>query len=111
MVEGYIWKYAHQIGASAFYRGIRSWDKDGEEERSLQILNTWGPLLLGGLWPIPTYFLEGNPDYNHVSSTLIRDLSMNASSNKGAKLEGLVPAVIAADVARMYGTLEQQPQQ
>ena len=38
-----------------FIRGIRTWDQDGEEERFLHILNSFGPLIVGPLiWPIPT---------------------------------------------------------
>eukprot|EP00934_Nitzschia_sp_Nitz4_P003883 Nitzschia sp. Nitz4//scaffold174_size87051//38600//39450//NITZ4_005109-RA/size87051-augustus-gene-0.70-mRNA-1//-1//CDS//3329538872//3873//frame0 len=103
VVEGYIWRYGKRHGASLFFRGIRSWEADGEDERALQILNTWGPLLLGPLfWPIPTQYLEGNPKYNHVSSTLIRSLCGKESSNQKA-LEELVPAEVADLVSQLYG--------
>lgn len=100
VVQGYIWRYAKREGASLFFRGIRSWEKDGGEERGLQILNTWGPLLLGPLyWPIPTVYLEGKPEYNHVSSTLVR----GACGASSAELTRLVPASICDDVASLYG--------
>ena len=99
MVQGYIWRRAKSIGASIFYRGIRSWEKDGPEERQLQILNTWGPLLFGPLyWPIPTIYLEGKPEYNHVSSTLVRKVATQKEA-----LSKLVPASIAETVAHLYG--------
>lgn len=41
VVEGYIWRYAKRRGATIFFRGIRSWEADGADERALQILNTW----------------------------------------------------------------------
>ena len=101
-------------GADIFVRGIRSWDKDGAEERSLQILNTWGPIVFGPLWwPVPTIFVEGKPDYNHVSSTLIRDLcSSRSTGDKQAsatvnicrdQLATLVPDSVVDDVALLYG--------
>ena len=98
------------MGAQIFCRGIRSWAKDGAEERHLQILNTWGPLVLGPLWwPLPTVFLEGHPKYNHVSSTLVRNLcagqSQQPSRSVGettVELKNLVPENIAEDLARLY---------
>ena len=111
VVSGYVWRTVKPIGARIFCRGIRSWAKDGAEERSLQILNTWGPLLLGPLWwPLPTVFLEGHPKYNHVSSTLVRKLcsglqQSQQSRSVGATAEGLkdlVPECIVDDVARLY---------
>lgn len=107
--EGYVWRFAKQQGASIFFRGIRSWRKDGAEERNLQILNTWGPLLLGPLyWPLPTIYLEGKPEYNHISSTLIRKISKNmGTGNNGAarveqELKKLVPTEAAGEVAQLY---------
>jgi hypothetical protein len=68
------------------YRGIRSWEKDGKEEQALHILNTWGPLVLGPTWPIPTHYLEGLPEYNHISSTLIRKLLSNPAQKDGRSM-------------------------
>jgi pantetheine-phosphate adenylyltransferase len=119
VVEGYIWRYAKRIGATIFFRGIRSWDKDGRDERALQILNTWGPLLLGPCIPIPTIYIEGNPKYNHVSSTLIRQICDDEKSKDKAKagpktsetgtqvtaaLSELVPPSVAATVAKLYAS-------
>jgi len=102
VVDGYIWRYAKRVGASMFVRGIRSWDKDGSDERALQILNTWGPLLLGPLvWPIPTLYLEGDPKYNHVSSTLIRSLCTHRDGDQQA-LQQLIPADVREKVASLY---------
>ena len=117
MVEGYIWRYAKRIGATLFFRGIRSWEKDGPEERYLQILNTWGPLLYGPLAiPVPTIYIQGDPRYNHVSSTLVRTICGNDGidgNNKDdddertksteAALSELVPSEVAASVAKLYG--------
>jgi phosphopantetheine adenylyltransferase len=108
VVEGDIWRYAKREGATVFFRGIRSWKKDGLDERALQILNTWGPLLLGPLfWPIPTMYLEGNPKYNHVSSTLIRDLCKTAESDAAnddskKQLAELVPKDVVDIISNFY---------
>jgi len=118
VVDGYIWRYASRIGATLFFRGIRSWEKDGKDERHLQILNTWGPLLYGPLTiPIPTIYIEGDPKYNHVSSTLIRTICETTNGNSSSENEAnapspstvealseLVPSELAAEVATLYGT-------
>jgi phosphopantetheine adenylyltransferase len=101
-VSGYIWRYAKRIGATVFFRGIRSWEKDGSDERSLQILNTWGPLLLGPTWPVPTVYLEGKPEYNGISSTLIRDLCRGGDQSPTDALSKLVPACVAKEVSSLY---------
>ena len=123
VVDGYIWRYAKRVGATLLFRGIRSWEKDGNDERILQILNTWGPLLYGPLYvPIPTVFIEGDPKYNHVSSTLIRTICCRSKTsnstdgqqqqqsveeqkkNKEASLSELVPSHVVEKVAKLYGT-------
>jgi pantetheine-phosphate adenylyltransferase len=103
VVSGYIWRTVKPQGARIFIRGIRSWEKDGKEERSLQILNTWGPLVLGPLWwPLPTIYLEGKPEFNHVSSTLIRKICQSRGGTQ-EELKTLVPGSIAESVAQYYG--------
>mmetsp|Transcript_12779 Transcript_12779/g.23111 ORF Transcript_12779/g.23111 Transcript_12779/m.23111 type:complete len:98 (-) Transcript_12779:349-642(-) len=93
-----------QENAEIFFRGIRTWEKDGEEERNLHILNTWGPLLLGPLkWPVPTYYLEGKPEYNHISSTLIRNMCREASQQKcEPDLSLVVPKSVAKMIEEAY---------
>jgi cytidyltransferase-like protein len=121
VVSGYIWKFLKQqqqvrhggdnICRLLFVRGIRTWHQDGEDERLLHILNTFGPILAGPfVWPIPTLFLEGNPKYNHISSSLIRRVieeylqssSMNPTARSIADLQNLitqfVPAAIVSQV-------------
>jgi len=109
VVEGYIWRYAKRVGATRFIRGIRSWEKDGHDERALQILNTWGPIFLGPVFPIKTIYLEGDPNYNHISSTLIRDICSTSTcddnsfdKNKENALSKLVPTEVAQKVAKLY---------
>lgn len=107
VVEGLVWRYANREGATIFFRGIRSWKKDGWEERILQILNIGGPLLLGPfIWPIPTVYLEGNPKYNHVSSTLIRNLCSSSGNDKEALTE-LLPSNVVKTVADLYCAKEE----
>lgn len=116
VVEGYIWRYAKRIGATLFVRGLRSWDKDGTDERSLQFLNIWGPILFGPLVvPVHTLYIEGNPKYNHVSSTLIRDICRDSSNSisdgeKRATIENalsdMVPPCCVRRVVELYGPKE-----
>ena len=111
LVEGLIWRYAIKEGARVLVRGIRTWEKDGIDEQHLHYQNTIYPLLLGPLWwPIPTLFLEGKPEYNHISSTLVRSICQGASNEKELdavreKLSELVPTCIVDDVANAYGGL------
>ena len=119
VVSGYIWRYAMSKNAKIFFRGIRTWEKDGEEERALHKLNLWGPLLLGPMkWPLPTYYLEGNPKYTSLSSTLIRDKCkqlklmmdgndnmMTSSPSSSALLNGLVPKEVESEIANAYACL------
>jgi hypothetical protein len=70
------------MGGQIFIRGIRDWKIDGEEERKLQIQNTWGPIVLGPLWwPLRTIFIEGKPQYNHISSTLVRRIILQPNTS------------------------------
>jgi len=107
VVSGYIWRYARAHNASFFFRGIRTWEADGSEERQLLILNSWGPLLLGKIWPTKTVFLEGDPRYRDVSSTLVRRLCAErraTSRNEGdEKLARLIPSTVLTEVVAAYG--------
>jgi len=111
VVSGYIWRFARTQNASLFFRGIRTWDADGGDERTLQILNTWGPLILGWIWPMKTIFLEGDPQYRHVSSTLVRQIcarrteaieSEHHSKDINDELTRLVPERVVTKVADAY---------
>ena len=107
--------------AKILFRGIRTWEKDGKEERALHKLNLWGPMLLGPMkWPLPTYYLEGDPTYTSVSSTLIRDRCKKIMSdnnkiknrsgtsdgdcdeNEKLDLSGLVPKEVEKDIVMAY---------
>jgi pantetheine-phosphate adenylyltransferase len=107
IVTTYIWRYAKKRGCRIMYRGIRTWEKDGKEEHALHILNTWGPLVLGPTWPIPSRYLEGQPEYNHISSTLIRKLLLDAAQENTrpiikAELAKLIPEAIVDDTMALY---------
>ena len=84
-------------------------------------VNTWGPLVFGPLAiPISTIYIEGDPKYNHVSSTLIRKICSGGSSSNNNKKDGgdeqirnteaalseLVPSGVAGKVANLYGAKE-----
>ena len=116
MVTGYIWRYARTQNASLFFRGIRTWAADGPEERKLQLLNSWGPLLLGRIWPMRTIFLEGDPKYRDVSSTRTRMICGNvrrrregrgnsAKNDDDDELSQLVPPCVLDDIVDAYGTV------
>ena len=97
------------------------WETDGMDERKLQIQNSWGPLLLGGMWPLRTIFLEGDPRYRNVSSTRTRTICGNvmrrrrgegAGGSRGARknddedddeLSRLVPRCVLDDIVKAYG--------
>lgn len=109
------------------FRGIRTWEKDGREERNLQVLNTWGPILYGPAeFPLPTIFLEGDPKYTHVSSTIIRNLCNQLNKHKKAsdsdnnennqddevskiqrELSELVPGKVTELVSKLYSKKNQ----
>eukprot|EP00967_Tisochrysis_lutea_P045642 scaffold55373_cov33-Tisochrysis_lutea.AAC.1 len=104
VVTGYIWRWAFQHGISKLFRGIRSWGKDGREERFLHLLNQVGPLALGLRWPIRTVFLQADPTFAHISSTLVREACERCRSPGDAKLSlaGLVPAGMETEIWGMY---------
>lgn len=112
VVEGYIWRYAKKQNASIFFRGIRTWAADGAEERHLQTLNSWGPLLLGRIWPLKTIFLEGDPQYRDVSSTVVRRICAELKKGgdcelsklmKDERLSSLIPECVLKTVVEAYG--------
>ena len=69
---GYIWRFAIQEGCSVLYRGIRTWERDGRDERALHVLNQVGPVTIGRTLPIPTRFIRALPEFRDVSSTRVR---------------------------------------
>jgi len=109
VVSGYIWRYSMSQNAKIMFRGIRTWKKDGKEERALHILNTWGPIVFGPLkWPLKTVFMEGDTKYLDLSSTLIREACANQKANANGQrrnkscLEGMVPKEVEEEVVKAY---------
>lgn len=100
VVSGYIWRFGFEVAAKRLYRGIRSWRKDGWEEKVLEALNVVGPLALAGRCPLPTVYVQANPRWAHISSTLLRDCV-----RKGTGVEELVPPAVAKDVLEAYSYL------
>jgi pantetheine-phosphate adenylyltransferase len=94
----YVWRFALSRGASYLYRGVRTWTRDGADERRLGCLNFFGPLLLAGLWPLPTVYVEASPGLAHVSSTVLRE---RLAANEAVK--GLVPAAVVPRCRALYG--------
>jgi len=104
-VEGYVWRWARKHAVRTLFRGIRSWAKDGREERMLHLLNQAGPVLLGPLRrPIPTVFLQADPAFAHISSTLVRERCKECGQAAGAAeaLADLVPRGAEGEVWRLY---------
>jgi len=106
VVSGYIWRYAMSQNTKIMFRGIRSWDKDGMDETLLYCQNLWGPMVLGLKWPLPTYFIEGDPSYRHVSSTFIRKLchEQKHKSSHDIDLSAVVLKSIQKDVFKLYSS-------
>lgn len=109
VVSGYIWRHARAQNAKLFFRGIRTWAEDGADELKLLVQNTYGPALLGRIWPINTVFLEGDPRYRGVSSTLVREICGRIKGNEKneaalEELKQLVPDSVLDEVVEVYGT-------
>lgn len=96
VVSGYIWRYAKDNGVTMLYRGIRSWKQDGFDEKFLEFQNILGPVLFGKK-PIPTGYIQANPQYAHLSSTLLRK-KLDAGDN----ITDLVPDGCADAVSSAY---------
>jgi len=93
---GLIFDYARSVGASAMYRGIRTWKEDGRSEKFLEFQNLFFQPVYGH-WPIPTAYLQGDPKLSTVSSTLLRKRLA-----AGESICDLVPEACAAAVQQAY---------
>ena len=107
LVQGLIWRWASNNNIDRMYRGVRTWEVDGKDESYLLWQNTIWPVLIGPLkLPVRTIFLEGNPAFNHVSSSLIRGKCREARGEglkPGKKdLANLVPECIAKSICEIY---------
>lgn len=98
--EGYVWRYAHAVGAECLYRGIRSWMADGPAERTLEFLNWLGPVLLAPAGrPLRTRFLGADPRLEHISSSAVRRALAAGDTARAAEM---LPAGFTAAVAKLY---------
>ncbi|KAL7544402.1 hypothetical protein ACHAWF_007786 [Thalassiosira exigua] len=114
VVDGDLWTFARQQNTCVFFRGIRTWSVDGPVERLLQVLNWPGALLLGPVWPLRITFLEADPRYQDVSSTLVRKICVKlkqgdkhyfdlANSDDCKRLSRLIPECALNTVIEAYG--------
>jgi phosphopantetheine adenylyltransferase len=123
-VPGYIWRWAKKNGVSTMFRGIRSWEKDGSDERKLHVLNTLGPIFLGPLSaPVPTVYLQYDPSSavevteqtsdkppptRALSSTYLRSLARECCHNNGTggkeQLNQCLPSAVVDSVISLYGS-------
>ena len=104
VVGGFVWRFAFAHGATALYRGVRG-PEDARDEVLLHLLNQLGPPTLGMRWPLPTRFLQADPAFRHVSSTLVRTRCSECASEAAAReqLSGLVPPGTESRVWALYG--------
>ena len=98
LTDDYVWRLARAVGARVLYRGIRTWAQDGLAERQLELLNLLGPPMVALAPPLRTAYVQADPAYAHVSSTLVR-----ARLRGGERVDDLVPEAIAGSVAEAYG--------
>eukprot|EP00930_Biecheleria_cincta_P005279 TRINITY_DN106200_c0_g1_i1.p1 TRINITY_DN106200_c0_g1~~TRINITY_DN106200_c0_g1_i1.p1 ORF type:complete len:239 (+),score=30.50 TRINITY_DN106200_c0_g1_i1:39-719(+) len=92
-----IFKLAKQVGATALYRGIRSWEEDGKSERYLEVQNMCWPTLSSCGSPMMTYYVKGPPQFSFVSSTLLRN-----RLKAGESIDDIVPSAVAGKVKAAY---------
>ena len=71
------------------FRSVRTWKQDGSAERFLELLNLYGPWIFFRS-SMPTTFIEGNPVYSHVSSTVVRNCVSDDDMNGDTSLDRLV---------------------
>jgi len=93
----YIWRFLAAKGANSLVRGIRSWRKDGIDEKLLEFTNIIGPLLIGGIKPFSTIYMMSNPEYANISSSLIRK-----SIKERKNIENYVDDSIVEEVKKLY---------
>lgn len=96
VVSTYVWRYAQQVGATALYRGIRTWLQDGPMEKFLELQNLLGQVTYG-FWPIPTVYLPAARDHPGLSSSLLRQRLKD-----GLDISDVVPPGCASAVAQVY---------
>mmetsp|Transcript_19661 Transcript_19661/g.55282 ORF Transcript_19661/g.55282 Transcript_19661/m.55282 type:complete len:231 (-) Transcript_19661:84-776(-) len=93
-----IFKLAKLLGATALYRGLRSWEEDGKAERHLEVQNLCWPTLSSCGTPMSTYYVEGPQAHKSTSSTLLRN-----RIKSGEPINDIVPECVVQKVLGAYG--------
>ena len=90
---GLLVEYCRSVGASAIVKGLRS-GNDFSYERPMALMNRH-------LTGIDTVFLPGDPRFEHVSSSLVKEVA-----GHGGDVTGLVPDVV---LPRLVARLARRP--
>ena len=89
--DGLLVDYCRRVGARAVVKGLRS-GTDLAYERPMALMNRH-------LTGLETVFLPGEPRFEHVSSSLVKEVARH-----GGDITGLVPAaVLTAMAGRLQG--------
>ena len=88
---GLVVNFAREHGVTVLVRGVRNVG-DVDYERQMAVMNR-------DLYPaLDTVFLAPSPQYEHLSSTLVRELA-----SLGAPVEKLVPAAVIPALLERFG--------
>lgn len=88
--EGLTVNYCKEIGARYLLRGLRN-ASDFDYEKTISQLNH----IIGD--DLETIFLISQPEYSHISSTIVREII----KGKG-QVDSFVPQIIATDIAKNF---------
>ena len=119
IVDGFIWRFGQHLADAKsqnatsikLYRGIRTWGKDGPDERKLHLQNLLGPLLLSGRQPpLTRYITAPDPlgtgwDTSLGDAAVLASVSSSAVRKKikaGESIRGLVPVEAEKTIVQLY---------
>lgn len=88
--EGLTVNYCKEIGAKYLLRGLRN-ASDFDYEKTISQLNH----IIGD--DLETVFLISQPEYSHISSTIVREI-IKGNGN----VDQFVPAIIAQEIAKKF---------
>ena len=89
--SGLVVNFAREYGVTVLVRGVRNVG-DVDYERQMAVMNR-------DLYPaLDTVFLAPSPQYEHLSSTLVRELA-----SLGAPVEKLVPMAVIPALLERFG--------
>ncbi len=86
-----------EVGAQAIVKGLRG-GTDYAYEMPMALMNKY-------LTGVETVFLPGDPRFEHVSSSLVKEVA-----RYGGDVEGLVPDGVLAALRRELGSQQQEPE-